>query len=198
MTYRAEYPQEWDGDRVRIDDIRGLTAPDRKQLLQNLPPVSALDLHRGSLEVGAATEGIDLLLTFQQSLSTVADFAGAAWAVKETISWVKKHRKHRPIISDELTQQLVAIGHLSDDEAERFQSRTAVCLDRSQAGGKDGREIFATAFPAEDRALVLFTSGDARLLGRVEVPRAIDLSINERLSTEDIARRFREWNGISG
>lgn len=195
FVFEAEGDEERDGDTLRWDALAGLTAPELADLQQELPLPAEVSVRRGSVGVGAATDGVELLLLIERAVNDAASFVELGTAAYMALRWVARKRRKRPIVSDLGTHTALAAAAEGVPELlEGMEHISTVSLDRESEAGHDARNLYQTTFGGLDRVVVVFTSGEGFMIGYTIVPRVLDLSDYTHRSPSEVRRLFREWN----
>lgn len=195
------FPDEYGGDAVELELIIGLQQ-------QDLPDIEAetagasVSVEPSSTGKGAAGPGVDLVLHIAEQVTN----DGASLIAWGTLLWAAVHkvRSKRPgrtlAVKDPTTIGALAAASLDNSQSlVGAQWLTPVCLTGGGSGlGTDARDVWATTLESADGLLhIIFSSPSGLVLGSVAVPTEADPTAPRSRGPEEVARLFREANGLS-
>ena len=196
------FRDEYGGAAVELERIVGLQQ-------QDLPDIEAeaagasLSVEPGSTGKGAAGPGVDIVLHIAEQVGNdgamLIAWGTALWAV---VGKVRSKRSGRTLAVKDPT----TIGALAAASFENRQSLVGaqwlqpMCLT---GGGPDigtnAQDVWATTLVRTDGLLqIIFSSPGGLVLGSVVVPTEADPAAPRTREPQEVARLFREANGLTG
>ncbi len=201
VTFGAAREEVGEG-RVRLDILTGLTPDDLEELSDDTG--TRFSLRPGSVGVGAARLGIELIITYASIPGDILSLVAAGQMIRSVIKKIQSRRMRSVTISDSDTMAAVAAASLKSDLLDQLDC-TKVRSVRSLFGGEppnwlgtNTRHVWAVTFEHETEgyAFVIFMSPSGLVLGHAQVPLESywDGATYKRRKPENIARfrRVRE------
>ena len=175
ITFGAAREEVGEGS-VRLDDLAGLSTDDLQELSDETG--TRLSLRPGSVGVGAAGPGIELILAYASIPGDFLTLVQAGQMIRSVIKKIQSRRMRSVTISDSDTMAAVAAASLKSDLLDQLDG-TRVRSVRNLFGaeppnwvGTDTRHVWAVTFEHETKgyAFVIFMSPSGLVLGHAQVP----------------------------
>lgn len=179
-----------------LDSLVGLSPADLDNFSAGTG--TSLSTRPGSVGVGAAGPGVELILTFASIPGDFVSFVAIGQMIRSVVKQIQSRRQRPITVSDPNTMSALAAASVKTDLHDQLKG-TRLKSVRNLFGGEppnwlgtDTRDIWAVTFEHETEGytFIIFMSSSGLVLGQAEIPLESywDGTKYQQRTPEDVAR----------